>query len=218
MVKKEPSVKETTVARSKSSASTKQSASSLLVWLPGRFGKGVCVLTGVLRVNDTWEIDEGISRIASWPGDASAKMSKKFPKDTGLADSVYCPHIVVSERVKRLLESEQARPVELLPLQILNHNDKVVATDYFVVNPLEIVDCIDLAASEGKENPLDPGTLYGVARLVLREDAVPRTLSVFRIKHWTNVILIRRELAERMKEAGLTGLNFAEPAEYKGHD
>ena len=218
MATKKPPVKKTTTKKAKPPASTKPSASPFLVWRPGRFGKGICVLAGIRGVADDWELREGISRMAGWPSDAGAKMSKKFPRDSGLADSMHCNHVVVSARVRQLLESEPVRSVEFLPLQIINHKDEVVATDYFVLNPLEIVDCIDLAASEGKENPLDPGTLYGVARLVLRDEAVPQTLSVFRTKHWTDVSLIRRELAERMTKAGLTGLYFIEPAEYQGLD
>lgn len=194
-------------------------ASAFLVWVPGSFGRGICVLSGAKGFEDAFEIDEGVSRAADWPAGAHATMSKKFPKDIKLADSlVGCTHVVISVRVKNVLEEAGASNIEFLPLQIINHKGRIASPDYFILNPLESIDCIDMAASGAKMNPLDPGTMYGVAQLVLREDAVPPKTLVFRTKSWTGVILIRRELAAKLLEAGLTGLRFIEPSEYKGLD
>lgn len=192
-------------------------SSTFLVWRPGSYEDGICVLQGTEGVENSFEIKEGVSRLAGWPTDASAPMDKSFPKDIGLADSLIgCIHVVISKRVRAFLEGEAVENVEFLPITIVNHKGRIASKDYFILNPLQSVDCIDMGASQAEKDSLDPGMIQGVNQLVLREDAVPKDAMVFRTKYWPGKILIRRDLADRMNEAGLTGLYFIEPAEYTG--
>jgi len=97
-------------------------SSAFLVWRPGSYADGICVLRGTKGVEDAFEIKEGVSRLAGWPADASAPMSKSFPKDVGFADSLIgCIHVVISRRVRAFLAEEHVAKVEFLPIQILDH-------------------------------------------------------------------------------------------------
>jgi hypothetical protein len=51
---------------------------------------------------------------------------------------------------------------------------------------------------------------------VLKESVIPQELKIFRTQSWRGRILIRRELAQKMEAAGLTCMNFIEPAKYTG--
>jgi hypothetical protein len=192
-------------------------SSDFLVWRPGTMKDGICKLRDLEGVEDSFEIDEGVSRLDGWPEGASATMDARFPKDIGLADSLAgAGFVVVSGKVKALLAEAQANRVEMLPVRIVNHKGRTASPDYFVVNPLDVVDCVDVAASKGRWNALDPESLCGCDALVLREAEVPREMQIFRPKSWKNLIVVRRALADRMRAAGLTGLFFLEPSEYTG--
>jgi hypothetical protein len=192
-------------------------SSGFLVWRPGTMQDGICKLNGLSGVDDDFEIDDGVSRIQGWPSDAAAAMDPDFPKDIGLADSLYgASFLVVSSKAKAFLDGENIGKVEFLPMKIINHKGRVASGDYFVVNPLQIIDCIDQAASVVELDSIDKGMISTCDKLVLRESVIPRELKVFRAAFWSGLILIRRETAGRIEAAGLTGMSFIEPDEYTG--
>jgi hypothetical protein len=192
-------------------------SSEFLVWRLGRMTDGICKLRPPSGIEDVFEIDDGVSRLTNWPSDASAKMSDRFPKDIALADSLSgASFIVISGKVKAFLLEAGAKDVEYLPIKIINHKDRVASDDYFILNPLEVIDCIDQAASGARADSLDAGMIDGCKQLVIRETEVPADRIVFRTKFWSGRILIRRRVADAMIAAGLTGLQFIEPAKYTG--
>lgn len=190
---------------------------SFLLWRPGKNTDGICKILEVEGVADSFELAEGVSRAAGWPEDALCRMDPRKPKDIELADSLLgAKLLVVSGRVKKALDDAQVNNVELLPIRIVDHKGRVASSDYFIVNPQDVCDCIDIDGSGVEWNPIDPGSICGCDALMLREDAVPASYKVFRLHHWRNMIVIRRELAESMRALGLSGLSFLEPEEYMG--
>ncbi|EYF06841.1 imm11 family protein [Chondromyces apiculatus] len=190
---------------------------SFLLWRPGRSTDGICKILEIEGVEKSFELAEGVSRATGWPDDAQCQMDPNRPKDIALADSLLgAKLVVVSAKVKRALDDAHSKNVEFLPIKIINHKGRVASDEYFVLNPLEICDCIDVQQSNVEWNDLDPEAICACDALILKESAVPESLSVFRLKHWKNLIVIRRSLAESMLSQGLTGLNFLEPEEYMG--
>ncbi|WP_437963986.1 DUF1629 domain-containing protein [Sorangium sp. So ce260] len=190
---------------------------SFLLWRPGRHIDGTCKILEVEGVEDAFELAEGVSRAAGWPGDARCRMDPRKPKDIALADSLLgAKLLVVSGRVKKALEDAGESNVELLPIAIINHKGRTASADYFIVNPQDVCDCIDVARSGVEWNELDPDSICACDSLVLRQDAVPASYKVFRLRSWRNLIVIRRELADSMLAQGLSGLSFIEPSEYTG--
>lgn len=192
-------------------------ASNFVVWLGGLNVDEFCVLDEI-EVRQAVDLNEAVSLAAEWPADASAKMSPDFKRQIRLADSLKSRHLVASLAMKQALEAASAvTKVEFLPLTVINHKGRVASRDYFVVNALQVVDCIDVKASKPVYNDIDPESImYFKKHLVLNEEAIPKTAKLFRAKHYTTRTLMRRDVAERMKAAGLVGLNFKEPATYKG--
>ncbi|AKT40381.1 imm11 family protein [Chondromyces crocatus] len=190
---------------------------SFLLWRPGSATDGICKILEVEGVEKSFELDDGAPRAAGWPADAHCRMDPDWPKDIALADSLLgASLVVISGRVKKALDEAQLTNVELLPIEIINHKGRVASEDYFILNPTEICDCIDKDASNVEWNDLDPDSICGCDALILDAAAVPETLAVFRLKHWKNQIVIRRELAEKLRAQGLTGLSFLEPEDYMG--
>ena len=193
------------------------SSGNFLVWRPGIAVDGICKLNDLRGVPNNFEIHEGQSRLVDWPADASAAMDPNFPKDIGLADSLDgTGFVLLSNKVRALLEGRIGGRVEYLPIKVINHKGRVASEEHSILNPLEVVDCIDPIASEAEMDIILDDAIDSVARLVLREDVIPPGLNVFRLARWTSRIIIRRSLANELTNAGLTGLRFVEPAKYDG--
>jgi hypothetical protein len=191
--------------------------SAFLVWRRGAMKDGICKLNGLVGLEDDYEIDDGVSRSDGWPSDVSASMDPEFPKDIGLADSLPgTGFVLLSAAAKAFLEQKQVRNIEYLPIKIINHKGRAMIEPYFVLNPLEIVDCIDKDASGVRLSPMNKTMIKSCKQLVLHEEKVPAEARVFRTAFWSGRILIRRDLAEEMNAAGLTGMTFLEPQTYTG--
>lgn len=188
-----------------------------MLWRPGRQKDGICKVTGVQGVHNAFELIEGTPRSRGWPDDASCAMNPAFPKDIGLEDSLFgAAVLLVSARVKTFLEGACNCNVEFLRVSIVNHKGRIASHEYYVVNPQDVCDCIDIERSEVEWNDLDPESICLCDSLVLREDAIPTDLQIFRLHRWRKLVVIKRELADAMVAAGFTGLNMRDPADYEG--
>jgi hypothetical protein len=189
---------------------------SFKVWR-NRLQDGFCGLGALQNVPNDQEILAGKSRANGFPSDAYFAMrddlAKKFK---AIPDNVHTMiHDVVSGRLRAVLEPLlDGSRVEFLPVKIHDRAGNVVDGEYFVLNPLDVVDCIDVEASGGKYNELAPTPLMMVARLVLRP--IAPNLTLVRPSNWTNRILVRAEIAEQLTAAGLTGLSFSSPEKFRG--
>ena len=190
--------------------------SAFVVWRGGKPVPGVSLARPITPIDDDFELLEGVSRITTWPADIAFGLDPATPRDVMLADALFgSVFIVVSAKVQRVIDSASANPVELLPVLVMNHKGRVASRDYAIVNPTDLVDCIDVDASAVEWNALDPTAIYACERLRLREERVPPTCDVFRLSSWRNVVMVRRHLAERLLD-GTTGLWFDEPETYQG--
>lgn len=178
---------------------------------------GVCTLMAPNAVKRSWQLNRGISRAADWSADTFCKMNDRYPKDISLSDNMHATGLtVVSSRVREFLEQEKIGNVEFLPLTIINHKGKPAADDYSIVNPLDVIDCIDQNASQVAWNPVKSDLIMSCSQLVLKADAVPDEVRVFRPKYMPMVILMDDELAAELSAQGFSGLSFKKPEEFTG--
>lgn len=188
-----------------------------LIFRPGLRRDGDCKLRPIEGVDDAFELHEGLARAGSWSPLAVARMDPDYPKDIALSDSLAGAGVlIVSPRVRAVVEPFSGAGVEWLPVTIVNHKGRVAASDYAVLNPLVIRDCIDLDRSGVKWNTISPDDIYGCASLVLKPAAIEESLMVLRPKHWEDLVLVRRQVAAALVSAGLTGLHLVEPGDYTG--
>jgi hypothetical protein len=177
-----------------------------------------CMLEGLQKVQDEYEIAEGVPRAKNFPQDARFVMSKRHKKQIALADCLdnLEAQPVVSERLKKFVESHEAKMVEFLKVVIINHKGKPIPEPYYIMSPLTIVDCIDQERSKIRWNNIDPEFISGVLKLVLKAETIDPDLLLFRPKHLNDRVLINRKFAKEIEDAGFTGMTFMEPAEFMG--
>jgi hypothetical protein len=179
--------------------------------------KNSCALTYLKNVKDAQDIDVGESRASGFPKDAYMPMNPDHPKDTVLIDQLYNldGYTVVSAKIKEFLEEKDIPQLEFLPIAIQDLAGKTVSSDYWIVNPLAVIDCVDQENSEIDWNAIDPEIMSSCFGLTLLSDEIDEDLLLFRPKHMKSVVFIREDLAEEMDEAGFTGTWFVDLDEFE---
>jgi hypothetical protein len=192
-------------------------SAEFMVW-DRTYKEGFCVITKLEGFKEQWLLLDGVSLAGKWPDGVTFKMSPQYPKDINLSDNLYGgSYRVISGRLKEALTPLLGKSkVEFLPASILNHKGRVASKEYFVLNPVDIVDCIDVEKSGVVWNSIDPSAISSCEKFVLKEDAIPEEAIMFRPKSFTDTILIRREIAKQLSSGELTSLSFLDLSNYRG--
>jgi hypothetical protein len=160
------------------------------------------------NLDDCFEVNAGSSLKSYVHGTIRMRFYKKHQgmKLDDFVDNLF-RWILCSERARAVFAAE-CDNVEVYPLEILNHKKKPVGVPYFFVQPVGVVDCVDLEKSEFQRDCTWQDKFLSVYRLVLREKAIPRGLKLFRMKEMPAAIVIRSDLVEKLREAGATGFEL----------
>jgi hypothetical protein len=177
-----------------------------------------CVLGFLKGFPDTYKLNKGYAVTSEWPADVAFHMDPDFPKRIKLSDNLVNSNnlLVASPRLQALLKAEAVPNLEFLPVKIFNHKKRLESADYAVVNQVTTQDCVDQKASIIHWNNINPEDITKVDKLVLDDSKVDPKAALFRAKHLIAKILVRRDLAKKMLDAGLTGIAFKEISEHKG--
>jgi hypothetical protein len=189
--------------------------SNWVVWDWGLPENG-CLLKEHSELEDPWDITEGISRSANFPADFSYAMDPEFPHSTLLTDNVtnLTEWIIVSPRLRDFVEQQRVPKLEFLPVTILDHRDRAAA-NYFLLNPLEPVDCVDAQASGARFSRIDTSRIQEFQQLVLDEQRIDRERPLFKLKHLFQAVLVRRDLADAITSGGFSGIRWKELSAYR---
>lgn len=174
-------------------------------------GTVFCTLQKIQNVPDPALLSKG-AKLAPWPANVQLHMDPNFPKAVQLPDCVsnLPDAIVVSGRLKEYIEAEKPAHVEYLPISIINHKGKLASSEYFIVNPYKLQDCIDQQASTIRWNAMNKNMISACMKLVIDEQKIERNAKLFRLQHYPTKVLFARSLAEGIGKAKFTGLNFIE--------
>jgi hypothetical protein len=180
-------------------------------------GERFAVLTSIRNVKDAWQITKGMPRAKGFPANALFEMDPKFRKYVALADNMSNDDrmLVVSKKLKELIEARGPRRVEYLPVGIVDHKKKPVRDPYFVVHPVEVVDCIDTKRSDVQWNAIDKDKIASCEKLVLKPNAIDGKHLLFRPRHLEYYVMILPELADALRGAGFSGLRFTTVAKFE---
>jgi hypothetical protein len=180
------------------------------VWQADPHGDNYCTLEKIQNLEQSYRLSEGVSYADSFPEEAYFPMDPAYPKDIKLADNIRSRGgiVVVSKRLKAFLEDQRPPHVEFLPVSIRNHKDRVASSEYFIVNPYEVVDCIDTEASTITWGSIDPDNIIHCPTLVLSETAINDRLLLFRPRYKTSTVLVKGDLVEALRDESFTGLHF----------
>ena len=182
------------------------------------FEDGYCVCRSLEGFEDAHKLKRGTPVAGYFPDDALFRMDSDFPKDIKLADNVRNGggFILVSKALKVIIEQNNENNVEYLPIKIINHKGRVASNDYFVINPLDIRDAIDLDRSKIVWNNINPEIISSCKKLVLKEEKIPPNFKIFRIKYFYRRVLLSYDLVELIKRSGFSGIALVDVKDFKG--
>jgi hypothetical protein len=150
---------------------------------------------------------EGEPLTKEFPKKATVSFSKKWPDRRKLYDFLdnTCDLLIVSSRVRGLLEQLEAKALEFLPLTVLDHKDKPVAEPYFILNPLGGQDIIDMEKSKVVMNTLNPGQIAHINKLVPQPEKVEPGAKLFRASRALRVFFVDADVREAFRKNKVTG-------------
>ena len=105
--------------------------------------------------------------------------------------------VCVSEKVKQLWNDLYPNNLQYIPCAISHINHKVY-DNYYLVNPLNVVDCKD-----DSETSLRYGNQLG--RAVIDPRRIPANVGIFRVARTTSTITIREDVRLAMIKNNITG-------------
>jgi hypothetical protein len=187
-----------------------------LVWTHSNKVKHSCVLDQLIGVKKIFELREGVPRASTFPADAHFTMSADFPNNTVLIDSLINTDMVIvaSRRLRDFCESRNLKCLEYLPVKIMDHKGKPVANEYFILNPIQPVDCLDIERSEVEWDELVKGDIDTVGQVVLDPARIDPDRELFRLCKYFEPILVHRALAEAIDREKFTGMRWIELDKY----
>ncbi len=167
-----------------------------------------------------WRFDEGQSLIKEYPRGAAVQFSDNYPDARKLYDfqNNTLSAFIISERTRKLLESLEISNAEYLPVDIKDHKGQVVGKNYAFLNLLGGEDAIDMDKSDYKLNALDKSQIGLIRKIVINEKGIRPGAKMFRCTRERRVVLIREDVLEAFKKAGLTGFRVFDADGWDGLD
>jgi len=182
--------------------------------------KGVCCLGNIQNVKNWAYLHRNVPLAGKFPEDASFQMDDDFPANIKLADALANLHalLVVSERFAEFLKTEKLLAHnEVHPVGIDNHKGRREKAKYFIIHQIDDPKCVDAARTVGDKSTLEPDEYAGMTTLVLDEKKVPKDYAIFRAAEFKDRILVRADAAEKIEEAGFTGISFYDLEDYSDY-
>lgn len=158
---------------------------------------------------------DGVSSIPTYPAEAEISMDPEWPgmQLPGLVANT-SSMLVIHRAFKQLIE-QWLRPqdhVEFLPLSILNHKRRLASADYFIVNPIGTLDCLDQKRSSFSYT--SDGRLFMIEKYVLDSKKLAWEPAIFRPKEAPTEYIINGKITTAFKESGFPDRNvFVESLE-----
>lgn len=166
-------------------------------------------------VDRPWDLVAGIPLAGTW-GEAVYPMDPTYPDHIALFDGVDTIEglVVVSKAIRDFLAGRAPAGIEFLPIGIRNHKGRIASRDYAILNPHPLQDALDVAASGPTYSRIRKTDISEVERLVIDPDRVAPEVEVFRLAAFTDVVVVRRRLAEAMTAEGFRGIRWIPASAY----
>lgn len=144
-------------------------------------------------------------RIGShYPDDAKVYMQPQHP-GVRLCDLVgNCfSYMIVTSRVKDAIQEHSNVEIEYLPLSIFNHRRRLHSDDYWIINPIGTIDCLDLKRSKyrrGKET----GEIVSVQEYVFLKSRLETEPILLRVPQYPAHYFLNEPTARKLYEMKCT--------------
>ena len=181
-----------------------------VVWLH-KLEKNACDLLEFRGFEDSYQLKDGVSLGDVWPDDVEMEMNEDHPDDTLLLDSLFNIKslMVISARVKSYLELQEIPDAEFLSVNIKNHKGRYIDEEYFILNLIKHVDCLDTVASKAEESMMSDDIME-VQGIVLKQTELLEERPLFRLKLFGEPTIVDRSFAAEIDAQGFTGIKWGE--------
>ncbi|HYO54399.1 imm11 family protein [Archangium sp.] len=152
-------------------------------------------------------LDEGMRLADQFPPGASVRFSDRFATRRTVCDfmSNTFGSLIVSAKVKRILEEQGAQNCEFIPLTILDHKGKVASREHFLLNVLGHEEAVDMERSVLDMDSILKDRIAYFNKLVLRREGIPPNAPIFRLRRKRNEFLISQAVYDAFNKEGVTG-------------
>ncbi|MCY1032248.1 hypothetical protein OV207_12330 [Corallococcus sp. BB11-1] len=108
--------------------------------------------------------------------------------------------------VEHLKESHDLSTVELRPVSIYSQRRRPLSRDYWIVNPLRFVGCLDRAASRIQFLSSDPEQIVGIDEIVFASKRLADAPDLFRIPEKRMSYFISERVVEGLQGQGFDNI------------
>ena len=124
-----------------------------------------------------------------------------------------CP--IVSDQLKNILDTAGVNNVEYFPATIIEKTDTLPLTNYYAINILGLVNCIDFEQSdlEVEEEDGEIVDIDEVNQLILNDRSYGH---IYRLFMFERVIVIEEALEEKLSAILISGMNIVKPENWDG--
>src|SRR5687767_14875293 len=167
-------------------------------------------LTGLKTKIKDWRFSQGEKLAKEFPKNASFSFSSKWPDRRKLYDFLnesFFGVMVVSERVKTILEELEAKDLEFLPVTVKDHKNNPVDGKYFILNPLGRQDAIDFDKSKVVMGAILEDEVDSFDKLVINPKGIAKGARLFRLNKARRVIVIDEDVRKAFRAQGITGFS-----------
>ncbi|MFY0522371.1 imm11 family protein [Archangium gephyra] len=119
-------------------------------------------------------------------------------------------YLIVHAAFVELLRRHDVAPVELRPVSIYNQRKRLRSRDYWIVNPLRFVDCVDRTASRIQYASSDPTQIVGIDELVFDSKRLQEAPDLFRIPEQRMGYFISERVVRDLQGRGFDNIYLRE--------
>ncbi|WIG94990.1 DUF1629 domain-containing protein [Myxococcus sp. SDU36] len=154
----------------------------------------------------SYKLGKGLPLGSDYPPNARVFMTDRY-KGIQVSDLIEnaCNLLIVSKRVKEVIERINKAPTEYLPLSIYNHKKRAASTDYFIINPLGTFDCLNLETSDIVYHN---DKVVDVRNFVLDPLKLENAPHLFRVQEDSYTYIISEQLRQELRTLDPRPTNF----------
>ena len=147
-----------------------------------------------------------------YPAEARIFLQKKSPgiKLSSLLGNTRSYLVVNTEMKDVILEHCAQCDIEMLSFTLYSHKKRIHSTDYWIVNPIGVVDCVNRAASDIRYLSSDPTKVVAVRKFVLDPKRLENAPDIFRVPEDREKYFISERIAKAWQEHNFTNVFLVE--------
>lgn len=189
-----------------------------IFWGVDKHIPNTCYMQRISDQEANLRIRVGLSVADIFASDCSIHCDPSEPDRTIFVDhleNVGC-HVIVSERLKEFLVLQKLSDVEYLQLKVYNHKERPIAQSYYIVNPVNPIDCLDVEkciVTWKTDRQIRPKRIEGFEPDPTQCTSLP---ALFRAEPLSKYLLVHRDLAAAMDAEGFEGNLWVQPEHIAG--